>query len=111
MRRLVEDAEGCWISTSSLDTDGYAIHSVGHHKSVRAHRWMYEHMIGEIPDGYMLDHLCHTNSDCPGGKCKHRACVNPWHLEPVTPRENTERRKRENERDESTGRFIAGKAA
>src|ERR1019366_4138120 len=33
--------------------------------------------------------LCHTNSDCElGSACPHRRCVNPDHLEVVTPREN-----------------------
>jgi hypothetical protein len=52
---------------------------------------MYELMVGPIPDGYDLDHLCHTSApDCrQGRRCQHRACCNPAHLEPVTSRENT----------------------
>ena len=38
-----------------------------------AHRFAYQYMIGPIPDGLELDHLC-----------RNRPCVNPYHLEPVT---------------------------
>jgi hypothetical protein len=42
-----------------------------------AHRWSYEHFVGPIPEGLHIDHLCRV-----------RRCVNPDHLEPVTPKEN-----------------------
>lgn len=46
-------------------------------RKVYAHRWAYEQRFGPIPDGLHLDHLC-----------RNPICVNPDHLEPVTPREN-----------------------
>ncbi len=42
-----------------------------------AHRVAYELSVADIPDGLELDHLCRV-----------RHCVNPSHLEPVTPHEN-----------------------
>jgi hypothetical protein len=43
-----------------------------------AHRRAYEEAYGPIPDGLQIDHLCGI-----------RDCINPLHLEAVTPRENT----------------------
>lgn len=45
-----------------------------------AHRVVYELLIGPIPEGLQLDHLC-----------RNRRCVNPEHLEPVTGKENIRR--------------------
>ena len=80
---------GCVIYTGRLNDAGYgALSSNG--RPVLAHRLVYLKCVGEIPSGEMLDHLCHSSDvDCPGGStCLHRRCVNPNHLEPVTPVEN-----------------------
>lgn len=45
-----------------------------------AHRYAYQELVGPIPDGLDLDHLC-----------RNRACTNPDHLEPVTRKENINR--------------------
>ncbi len=67
---------GCWIWTGTITNVGYGIFSpIG--RRCAAHRWSYEQLIGPIPEGLELDHLC-----------RNRRCVNPMHLEPVTHREN-----------------------
>lgn len=77
---LRADDAGCWRWLLALDRDGYG---VWHHDGGRkraAHRVMYELVVGAIPDGLELDHLCRV-----------RSCVNPAHLEAVTHRENSRR--------------------
>jgi hypothetical protein len=44
---------------------------------IRTHRFAYTLLVGDVPAGLDLDHLC-----------RDRACVNPACLEPVTRREN-----------------------
>jgi hypothetical protein len=73
----VEPTGFCWNWTKHVDEDGYGYFRKGG-KAVRVHRWSYENLVGPIPDGLVLDHLC-----------RNRRCVNPDHLEPVTRRENT----------------------
>lgn len=67
----------CWLWTGSINNAGYGRISVNNRPKY-AHRVMYELVVGPIPDGLHLDHLCRV-----------RHCVNPDHLEPVTNRENT----------------------
>ena len=70
------DLGACWLWTAGVSVYGYGDFWNGS-KRVRAHRFAYEHLIGPIPDGLDLDHLCRT-----------RSCVNPGHLEAVTHRVN-----------------------
>ena len=70
---------GCWIWEGGQK--GPADHPYGAVKYKRrswlAHRLAYEMLVGPIPDGMPLDHLCRV-----------RLCFNPKHLEPVTTRTN-----------------------
>src|ERR1043165_2354272 len=68
----------CWPWMGSMNGKGYGRFYVGAGKARPAHRIAYELLIGPIPEGLHLDHLCRTTT-----------CVNPAHLEPVTPKENT----------------------
>lgn len=71
------DASGdCWDWTAYVDPKGYAkfqIYPAVHY----VHRLVYEWLVGPIPAGYQIDHLC-----------RRRHCVNPDHLEPVPARTN-----------------------
>jgi len=81
---------GCWEWTASLYTTGYGQFGRGGHGNSRAHRVAFEALVGSIPKGFELDHVCHNDTSCLGGRgCAHRRCVNSAHLEIVTHRENT----------------------
>lgn len=73
------EADGCWLWTKSCNHRGYGQMTVAG-RNMGAHRASYMAFIGPIPDGLQLDHLCRV-----------RRCVNPGHLEPVTPKENIQR--------------------
>jgi hypothetical protein len=74
----------CWLWTGGINGTGYGvfmrtpIERNGKFRAVPAHRFAYELLVGPIPPGLHVDHLCRVTS-----------CVNPDHLEPVTVRENT----------------------
>lgn len=77
---FVEAADtGCWEWQRSLFPNGYGY--IKHDGRGRgAHRVAYEVLVGPIPEGLELDHLC-----------RNRRCVNPEHLEPVTKAVNQQR--------------------
>lgn len=69
----------CWVWTACKTGGGYGLFGY-QGKNVLAHRFSYQLILGEIPPGMQLDHLC-----------RNRGCVNPSHMEPVSCRENLAR--------------------
>lgn len=57
----VDTTGDCWQWTASLDTKGYGQYAAAG-KLFRAHRLAYEALIGPIPGGLDLDHLCRNRS-------------------------------------------------
>lgn len=73
----VNKTDTCWLWTAYKSNGGYGRIKVDG-QMVPAHRVAYKLLVGPIPEGMELDHLCRV-----------RHCVNPAHLEPVTHGENT----------------------
>lgn len=77
--RLRRGAPGeCWEWTGFISPTGYGKLTYRPLGQQQAHRIVYSILVGQIPGGLTLDHLC-----------RNRACVNPEHLEPVTLGVNT----------------------
>lgn len=70
----VQKTDSCWLWQGVKDGSGYG------RFVVPAHRLLYALLVGAIPEGFQIDH-----------KCRVPHCVNPDHLEAVTPQENTVR--------------------
>lgn len=74
----IKRGAGCWNWTGSKDSSGYGTMQVpGTRKTASAHRYVYQSLVGEIPAGMCIDHIC-----------RNHACVNVEHLRVVSRRTN-----------------------
>lgn len=77
----VNKTDTCWLWTAGVFKKGYgAFRYEG--KTAYAHRVSWEWENGPIPEGSVIDHMCHT-----------RNCVRPSHLRLVSVKENNQNRK------------------
>jgi hypothetical protein len=72
----MSDKDRCWNWTGAVMHNGYGQFGRGG-GYVLAHRWSYEYFIEIIPPGHDCHHVCYN-----------RQCVNPYHLKPLTNKEN-----------------------
>lgn len=78
-RVAIKGTGECWNWLGYKNHKGYGYFR-NNGKSYFSHRVAYELLIGKIPRGLFIDHLC-----------RNRACQNPRHMEPVSRKENTMR--------------------
>lgn len=76
----VDQSGDCWIWRGTKQASGHGRFGIRGLTMRLAHRVSYEWLVGPIPSGLCLDHLCGVP-----------ACVNPEHLEPVTNATNVMR--------------------
>lgn len=76
---VVDPDTSCWLWIAVRQPDGYG-KAKWSGRMVSVHRLSYQLLVGAIPDGLEIDHLCRV-----------RNCVNPVHMEPVTHGENVRR--------------------
>lgn len=78
----VQKGAGCWKWQGYLNNAGYGkLYVNAGRRHCFAHRFAYELLVGPIPEGAEIDHICHTPS-----------CVNPEHLRLATHALNSQNR-------------------
>lgn len=83
--RSVDRSGTCWVWTGQKGGKGrrYGYFRPGTRSTDPrkvVHKWLYEILIGQVPEGHELDH-----------RCRNTLCVRLDHLEPVTGDENKAR--------------------
>lgn len=71
--------EECWEWQGAKTTEGYGLFWPERRTTWTAHRYMFVLEIEDIPSGYQVHHVCYN-----------KGCVNPFHLQLLSPKENTQ---------------------
>lgn len=76
--RDIRGSDDCWPSSAAGESARYTlIHDASKGGNNQRHKWAYERWVGDVPDGWVVDHLCGNSR-----------CVNPEHLEAVPQQVN-----------------------
>lgn len=93
--RLRGTESGCWEWTGATRGEGYG--SVAWKGAwYPVHRLIYEDKVGPIPEGLVIDHICHN-----------LPCANPDHLRPITHKQNCENQGRLSKLNKSGYRGVS----
>ena len=77
---LLSETTSCWNWRTNNKNQYGAVWNSTTQNTQGAHLYVYNLLIGPVPEGLELDHLC-----------RNKICVNPKHLEAVTHKENVRR--------------------
>lgn len=86
LKKTARAENGCLLWTGSMHSkNGVGVVRMDG-RLHQAHRLIYEILKGPIPEGLVIDHICHNRDlSCDGGpKCPHRRCMDVEHMEPTT---------------------------
>jgi hypothetical protein len=75
----LDELYGCWLWLGKTNSNGYPTWWTKDGPR-NAHVELYQRVRGKVDVDRVLDH-----------ECRRRICVNPWHLDQVTQRENVRR--------------------
>lgn len=77
---IFPDMNGCWPWPGKPTPDGYGYvwlepTPYGYYTTCRVHRYMFDTLVGPIPEGHHIHH-----------RCENRPCWHPLHLQALTPK-------------------------
>jgi len=78
---ITTDSTQCWpwpyVAESGYGWICLEATPYGYTQCLTAHRYLYDILVGDVPRGYHVHHICEV-----------KACWNPFHLKEVSPKEH-----------------------